>query len=258
MSSSPLLRAEGLSFSFVGHPVLRDVSFSAAGGEFLAVLGANGAGKSTLLDLLAGLRNPQSGSIAWSGIPLPELSPSQRARILCHLPQGVRADLPFSVEQMVLMGRYHRAEAWLESDSDLAAVDEALRRTDCWELRHRRFSRLSGGERQRALLAACFAQQASILLMDEPSTFLDLYQQLHCFQMLREEADGGALCIAVTHDLNLALAHCTRLLVLRDHTIGADLPVDKAWTDREWLHWFSPNLRVETSRDGASWVAYRR
>lgn len=256
--SNPLLRAEGLSFSFGDHPVLRDVGFSAAGGEFLAVLGANGAGKSTLLDLLAGLRHPHSGSIAWRGIPLPELSPSQRARILCHLPQGVRADLPFRVEQIVLMGRYNRADTWLESANDLAAVDEALRRTDCLELRHRRFSTLSGGERQRALLAACFAQQASILLMDEPSTFLDLHQQLHCFQMLREEADGGALCIAVTHDLNLALTHCTRLLVLRDHGIGADLPVEKAWSDGEWLHWFSPNLRVETSRDGASWVAYRR
>lgn len=256
--SAPLLHAAGLRFAYGEQTILEEVSFQAAGGEFVAVLGANGAGKSTLLDLLAGLRLPSAGSIAWRGIPLPELNPSQRARILCHLPQAVRADLPFRVEQLVLMGRYNQTSGWLESNEDAAIVEESLQRTDCLGLRHRRFATLSGGERQRVLLAACFAQKASILLMDEPSTFLDLHQQLHCFRMLREEADAGALCIAVTHDLNLAMAHCTRLIVLKEQRIGADLPVARAWQEPEWLQWFSPELRVERSSEGAPWVAYRR
>lgn len=254
---APALAATELSFSFGLTPILRHIDFSASGGEFVAVLGTNGAGKSTLLDLLAGLRIPQTGHVALQGAPLAQFSAGHRAQILCHLPQGVRADLPFRVEQVVLMGRYNRAETWLESPSDLESVEEALRRTDCLQLRDRRFSTLSGGERQRVLLSACLAQQASVLLMDEPSTFLDLHQQLHCFQLLREEADAGALCVAVTHDLNLALSHCTRLLVLKDLTIGADLPVHRAWTETEWLRWFSPRLRVENAHDGSPWVAYR-
>jgi iron complex transport system ATP-binding protein len=252
-----VLAAHALSFGYNGHAILQNVSFAADAGEFVAVLGTNGAGKSTLLDLLAGLRKPEAGQISLKGIPLPQLNPAQRARLMCHLPQAVRTDLPFAVEQVVLMGRYAQADTWMESATDLEAVDEALRRTDCIALRHRRFGTLSGGERQRVLLAACFAQAADILLMDEPSTYLDLHQQLHCFRLLRCEADSGKVCFAVTHDLNLALAHCTRVLVLRDGGVAADMPVSEAWRRRDWLQWFSPGLRVETSPDGSSWVAYR-
>jgi iron complex transport system ATP-binding protein len=255
--SSSVLAAHAVSFGYSGNPLLRGVSFGADAGEFVAVLGANGAGKSTLLDLLAGLRKPEAGQVSLKGIPLPQLSAPQRARLMCHLPQAVRTDLPFAVEQVVLMGRYAQADTWMESPADLEAVEEALQRTDCLALRHRRFRTLSGGERQRVLLAACFAQAADILLMDEPSTFLDLHQQLHCFRLLRQEADNGRLCLAVTHDLNLALSHCTRVLVLRDGGVAADMPVSEAWRRRDWLQWFSPGLRVETSSDGHPWVAYR-
>ena len=91
-----------------------------------------------------------------------------------------------------------------------------MRRTDCWELRDRLMQTLSGGERQRVLLAACFAQVAAVLLLDEPSTHLDIDQQLHCFSLLREESERGAACLAVTHDLNLALTYATRIIVLAE------------------------------------------
>ncbi len=251
------LSTHHLCFSFPGRTVLTDVSFRATGGEFLALLGSNGAGKSTLMDLLAGLRTPASGEVCLHGRPLPAIPPASRARLMCHLPQGVRADLPFAVEQIVLMGRYAQADHWMESSEDLEAVDAALARTDCEQLRYRLFSTLSGGERQRVLLAACLAQQARVLLLDEPSTFLDLEQQLHCFRLLSEEARAGALCIAVTHDLNLALAHCSRILVLRGNGLEVDMPVAEAWSREDWMRWFSPQLRVETTAAGNRWVAYR-
>jgi ABC-type cobalamin/Fe3+-siderophores transport system ATPase subunit len=107
------------------------------------------------------------------------------------------------------------------------------------------------------LLAACLAQQQSrLLLLDEPATFLDVDQQLHCFGLLREEVERGAACIAVTHDINLALTFCTRLLVLEEQRLARDLPVDRAMEAPEWLRLFSPRLDVMRTPAGRPWVWY--
>jgi iron complex transport system ATP-binding protein len=240
-----------------GRTILHSISFEARPGEFIGLLGVNGAGKSTLLDILAGLRAPSHGEVHVKDFPLTRISPAKRARWICHLPQGVRAGLTFSVEQIVLMGRYPLADTWLESQEDQASVVDALTRTHALDFRHRSFSTLSGGERQRVLLAACLAQQASILLMDEPSTYLDLRHQIQCFELLREEAARGAVCIAVTHDLNLALAYCSRILVLQDGELERDMSVAEAWRQQAWLAHFSERLRIERSHEGAPWIAYR-
>lgn len=254
---SEYLQTAGLSYSIAGKEILRGVSFAARATEFIGLLGVNGAGKSTLLDLLAGLRKPEAGEIRVGGERLQSLAARERARRICHLPQGVRGDLPFTVDQVVLMGRYPHADSWMESPDDLRAVEEAMDRADCAGLRQRRFTSLSGGERQRVLLAACLAQKADLLLMDEPSTYLDLHHQLHCFQLLQIEARRGAVCIAVTHDLNLALAHCTRIIVVHQGTVESDMAIGDAWNNPAWLKTFSSRLRVEASRDGLAWVAYR-
>jgi ABC-type cobalamin/Fe3+-siderophores transport system ATPase subunit len=116
---------------------------------------------------------------------------------------------------------------------------------------------LSGGERQRVLLAACLAQEPALLLLDEPSTFLDVDQQLHCFSLLRNRAASGRACIAVTHDLNLALTFCTRIIVLADQTIARDMPAREAGGRDDWLPLFSSRLRIDTTPDGRPWVSYR-
>jgi iron complex transport system ATP-binding protein len=103
-------------------------------------------------------------------------------------------------------------------------------------------------------LAACLAQQAKLLLLDEPSTFLDVDQQLRCFALLREETARGALCIAVTHDINLALAHCTRIVVLAQTRVAADIPVRDARAEHAWLELFSPRLRMGETPAGQPWV----
>src|SRR6202012_6302958 len=113
------------------------------------------------------------------------------------LPQSMHADLPFTAEQLVAMGRYPHTDRWFESEEDHRFIQQVMQRTRCWAQRHRVFGTLSGGERQRVLLAACLAQNASTMLLDEPSTFLDIEQQLHCFALLREESQQGKLCVAV-------------------------------------------------------------
>jgi ABC-type cobalamin/Fe3+-siderophores transport system ATPase subunit len=179
------------------------------------------------------------------------------AQRISHLPQTVNADLPFTAGELVAMGRYPHTDRWFESEEDHTLIQESMERTRCWEHRNRTFGTLSGGERQRVLLAACLAQNGTTLLLDEPSTFLDIEQQLHCFAVLREEARRGKLCIAVTHDLNLALTHCTRLIVLANGVIAHDLLASEACNDRTWLSLFSSRLRIDRTPAGSPWVWYQ-
>jgi len=239
-----------------GPDVLQGVSFVVDAGEFVAVMGRNGAGKSTLLDIMAGLRTPTEGSVALDGRSLDEWPLVERARVLAHLPQMLRADLSVRAEALVLMGRYPHASRWFESEDDRRVAHEAMARCECLEFRSRRLSTLSGGERQRVYLAACLAQQARVLLLDEPATFLDVDQQLQCFTVVRGEADRGAACLAVTHDVNLALTFCTRLVLLADRGIARDMTTEAALDDPTWLRSFSSRLDLERSPAGA-WVRYR-
>ncbi|HEX6546037.1 MAG TPA: ABC transporter ATP-binding protein [Bryobacteraceae bacterium] len=252
-----LLKAQDICFAYAERQVLNSVNLIAKPGEFIVLMGVNGAGKSTLLDILAGLRSPHSGNVYLEDKTLGAWSAKQRSARISHLPQGTQRDLPFSVEQMVLMGRYASAESWFESDDDHRYAQEAMQRMDCFDLRHRRYATLSGGEQQRVLLATCIAQHPSILLFDEPSTYLDVHQQLQCFSTIADLARGGALCIAVTHDLNLALAYCTRLVILHQSRLAVDLPIEEAASDPAWLQWLSPRLELTRTPDGRPWVVYR-
>jgi iron complex transport system ATP-binding protein len=239
-----------------GRRILDGIAFSVQPGEFVALMGRNGAGKSTLLDLVAGIRQPTDGDILFDDRPAREWSAGEMARTIAHLPQAVRADAPFSVEQLVLMGRYPHAAQWEESAEDRALAERAMARCGCLAFRDRRASTLSGGERQRVLLASCLAQQPRILLLDEPATFLDIDHQFQCFTMLREEVEHGAACLAVTHDVNLALTFCTRLLILADGVLVRDLSARAAAEDPSWLALFSPRLHVMETPSGQPWVWY--
>lgn len=254
---SHLLQVANLQLSYGRRIVLRSATFSAESGEFLALVGVNGAGKSTLLDIIAGFRKPLAGTVTIAERDQRMWSLRELSQRVSHLPQAVHADLPYTAEQLVAMGRYPHTDRWFESDEDHSFIREAMERTHCWEYRRRNFRSLSGGERQRVLLAACLAQNASIVLLDEPSTFLDIEQQLHCFTVLRDEAKTGKLCIAVTHDLNLALTHCTRVLVLADGIVAHDLPASKAHEEDGWLRLFSPRLRIVNTPAGTPWVWYQ-
>jgi iron complex transport system ATP-binding protein len=252
-----MLEVEGVGFSYGGRSVLHSATFSAGQGEFLALVGVNGAGKSTLLDIISGFRKPETGSVTIAGRKQRDWTLREMAQQVSHLPQTVHADLPFTAEQLVAMGRYPHTDRWFESDEDHHFIQQAMQRTRCWEQRHRIFGSLSGGERQRVLLAACLVQNASALLLDEPSTFLDIEQQLHCYTLLQEEARLGKLCVAVTHDLNLALTYCTRLIVLAEGVIAHDLSTAQAQQNQAWLGLFSSRLSMGSTPAGTPWIWYR-
>lgn len=252
-----LLEVEGVSFSYGSRSVLDSVNFHAGEGEFLALLGINGSGKSTLLDVISGFRKPEAGTVMIGGRKQDDWKRREMAQQVSHLPQTIHTELPFTAEQLVGMGRYPHTDGWFESEEDHRYIRAAMERTSCWAQRHRSFGSLSGGEQQRVLVAACLAQNAAALLLDEPSTFLDIEQQLLCFSVLREEAQSGKLCIAATHDLNLALTFCTRLLILADGVIAFDIRTAEAHDKKEWLSLFSERLDMGKTPVGSPWVWYQ-
>lgn len=255
---SPLLLAERLSWDGDGRRILRDVSFGVQPGELVAIMGRNGAGKSTLLDILAGIRRAAQGNVVVDGQTLAKRTFADRARWIAHLPQQMRVDAAVNASALVAMGRYnHQGSAWFETGNNHEIVAESMARCDCAHLADRAIGTLSGGERQRVLLAACLAQRARILLLDEPATFLDADQQVHCLHVLRAEADAGRACMIVTHDINLALLFCTRLIVLADGALAYDTPTDSALDATEWLGLLSHRMIVDDGTSSRPLVRYQ-
>jgi iron complex transport system ATP-binding protein len=216
-------RASALSFSYG----LREVTFELPSAGFVTIAGPNGAGKSTLLGILAGLRHPYKGQCQYRGVEVRRWRRQEFARKVAFLPQSVKLEFPFTAEQVVFMGRAPYAGGWFESPADHAAVKRAMETTDATAFAPRDFRSLSGGEKQRVILASALAQEPETLLLDEPTTFLDLKHQLAMYKLLAALAKR-MLVVAVTHDLNLALRFSDRVIVMEDGKIAAQGPPQEA------------------------------
>lgn len=215
--------ADNLFVSLGGNPILRSVSFEARAGEIGGLIGPNGAGKSTLLRALAGLIPPDSGDVRVEDTSLRTLNSSQRARRIAFMPQH-DASHPFTAIETVLMGRYaHLGRFELEGRRDREIALNAMARTDTLQFEDRQLDRLSGGERQRVILARALAQQANVILLDEPSASLDLRHRLSIMETLQQEAtDRNVAVVVALHDVSLAGRYCDRLSLLSDGQIAAE------------------------------------
>jgi iron complex transport system ATP-binding protein len=218
MNADPqmILDIRDLSVSLGGQKVLDRVSFGVCRGEALAIVGPNGAGKTTLLRCMAGILAGEEGEIRLDGRPLGEYDRRQLARRMSYVPQADSQSVPFTVEQFVLMGRYPYFSPFSPvSKEDRQAAAEALRRTGTTAFAARHLDTLSGGERQKVYIAAALAQGGEILLLDEPTTFLDYHHQEDICRLLRESArDAGLTMISVTHDVNRAAIESDRIVAL--------------------------------------------
>ncbi|MFF3714744.1 heme ABC transporter ATP-binding protein [Streptomyces prasinus] len=225
-----LAEAAGLSVRLGAREVLTGVDVAVRAGELLALVGPNGAGKSTLLSVLAADLPPTSGTVRIHGRPASAWSAPELALRRSVLPQSASLSFPFTVEEVVRMGRAPWAPARPEEDD--AAVAGAMAATEVTGFAARPFSALSGGERARVALARVLAQQAPLLLLDEPTAALDLRHQELVLRLCRERARAGDAVVVVLHDLGLAAAYATRVAVLRAGGVAADGPPDEVFSER--------------------------
>jgi iron complex transport system ATP-binding protein len=203
-----------------------DLSFEIASGEIVGVIGPNSSGKTTLIRLLTRVLEPAAGEIRLDGIPSRRLSRAELARRVAVVPQGILPQFPFTVGELVLMGRYpHDPGRYFESPRDRAVAREAMEATGVLELAGLPLEHLSGGERQRTVIARALAQEPRLLVLDEPTAHLDLRYQVEAAALLRRlNRERGTTVLLVSHDLNLAAEVCDRLLLMnggRAAAIGA-------------------------------------
>jgi len=217
------LQARSLSVAYDRAPVLDGLDLELPRGRVTAIVGANGCGKSTLLRALARLLAPQAGSVLLDGREIRELPSREVARRLGVLPQAPVAPEGLTVADLAARGRYpHQGLFRQWSPGDELAVEDALAATGMRELRDRPLDALSGGQRQRAWIAMALAQETELLLLDEPTTFLDLAHQLEVLDLLdRLVAERGRTVVMVLHDLNQACRYADQLVALRDGRIHA-------------------------------------
>lgn len=230
-----MLVADGLHKSYPNRRVLRGVSLSVSPGEMLGVVGPNGSGKTTLVRLLTGEESPDAGEVRLDGRPLSDWSQRERARRLAVLPQEGLPSVPFSVREVVEMGRHPHQGFWPWAGvRDRQVVERVLQQTGLQADRDRQVNQLSGGERQRVAIAKAMAQGPRVLILDEPTTFLDIAHQLGMLDWIRSW--GQKECVAVLivlHDLNLAALYCDRILMLKEGTCFAQgTPSDTLTPDR--------------------------
>ncbi len=225
---APLFEAEGLSVRAGRKELLGGISFSLAPGEMLILAGPNGAGKSTLLRSLACLDAPSGGSFCFLGRDIASMPAKDRSRIIAFLPQSQPADIPLSVEEIVMLGRSPWQKAF---DPVLRTPDETCMRrmeeTDVFHLRKAMWESLSGGEKQRVSLARILSQETRLLLLDEPTSALDYRHQLLVMDLLRSECRSGKCVVMVTHDLNLASMYAAKaMLVAEGRCIACGSPAE--------------------------------
>lgn len=243
-----LLRVDQLTTGYQD-PVVFDASFHIASGQLTALIGPNGCGKSTLLKCMARILKPHSGQVILNNADLHRQPTRKVARQLALLPQGPIAPEGLTVKELVAQGRYpHQSLLQQWSHEDEFAVTEALTMTDTLSLADRPVAALSGGQRQRCWIAMVLAQQTPIILLDEPTTFLDMRVQVDLLNLLTSLAhDHGRTLVVVLHELNMAAAFADHLIMMKEGRLQAQGRPDDIFTRQNLADVF--NLDAQILRD---------
>jgi iron complex transport system ATP-binding protein len=233
-----------LCHSYDKETILSDLSFHVETGEFFIIIGPNGAGKTTLLKLLSGIERPVAGTIHVFGGSMDAYPRKSLARRIALVPQLQEADFPFSVQEIVLMGRSpHMGILGLDPEHDRRVAERSMAFTDVDRLAGRKMKHLSGGERQRVFLARAICQEPDIILLDEPTAALDLAHQVRIMDLMeRLKRDRAMTVIMVSHGINLAALYADRMLLLKDGRgwepvhlpTGSPVRPSKPPTDAKW------------------------
>jgi iron complex transport system ATP-binding protein len=248
----PVYQLNHVSYSYGSGPVLDNISVEVETAEFVAMVGPNGAGKSTLLKIMAGLIRGYAGSVKFDGRDLSTLSPNDLAQRMAFVPQETHVVFPFTVGEIVLMGRLpHRQTVLFDSRRDMDSARQAMELTDTAKLSSKIFTELSGGERQRVVLACALAQEPKVLLLDEPTVYLDLKHQVQFYGILEQlNAERHITIISVTHDINLAARYARRMIAIREGVFVADGSPNEVLTPQHLYEIFEVHAAVLDRPDG--------
>lgn len=220
------LKADRLGFSAGRDPVARileNISFAAENGSFIGVVGPNGAGKTTLLRQIGGLIRPTEGCVLYNGRSVLEYKPRHYAKLCCYMHQDTIVPFDFTVRDIVMMGRHPYTTALASfSDTDRAYVTKCMELAGCLADAEKRVTTLSGGERQRVMFARALAQDTPLMLLDEPTSSLDIRYANEIFRVIQSLAASGKLVIAAMHDLRAAAKYCDRLFLMAEGRLFAD------------------------------------
>ncbi|WP_244906992.1 heme ABC transporter ATP-binding protein [Rathayibacter caricis] len=239
------MRATGVGLSYGARPVLDGVDLRLHRGEFVALVGPNGAGKSTLLSVLAGDSAPQTGALDLDGRPLRSYRARDLARLRSVLTQSNEVSFPFTVLEVVEMGRAPR------SGDGTAVIERALEDAEVTAFRDRRMPELSGGERARVAYARVRAQECDLVLLDEPTASLDIRHQERLLGQVRAHTESGGSAVVVLHDLGLAAAYADRVVVLEGGRVRADGPPAVALSTELLSEVYRHPIRVAVEDDGS-------
>jgi iron complex transport system ATP-binding protein len=252
MTGASVYRIHDLRFAYARTPVLNGISTEIRAGDFVALVGPNGAGKSTFLKILAGLNRRYAGTVEFDGISLAKVTAHDLARRVAFVPQETHVVFPFSVSQMVLMGRApHQSASLFDSGIDIERAEYAMQLTDTLDLAKKAFTELSGGERQRVVLASALAQDPEVLLLDEPTVYLDLKHQVHFYDIVeRLNLEHRMTIVSVTHDVNLAARYARRMIAMRAGRFVADGVPESVLTPEHLYEIFEVSVAVFKRTDG--------
>lgn len=242
----------GLSYTYPQRSVLKEVSFVVNAAEFFIIIGPNGSGKTTLIRSLAGLLPDASGEIVLNGRPLKKYSRRRLAHALSYVAQSGKDEGPFTIMELVLMGRApYLGILGVESEKDTALARQAIAFTDLSHLSHLRLDSVSGGERQRAHISRAICQETGLMLLDEPTAALDPGHQIRTMDLMtRLKTERGTTVVMVSHDLNLAAMYADRLLLLVDGCVAACGPPQEVINTHTLAEAYDCNVYVDSSPAG--------
>ncbi|MFV1964263.1 MAG: ABC transporter ATP-binding protein [Pirellulaceae bacterium] len=241
--ATPAITLNEVRVDLSGAEILRGVSAHIPTGRLVGLVGPNGAGKSTLLRAVCGQVPLSGGSVAVNGQPLHRLSRRQVARRVCLLPQDANLAIPFTVREVVAMGRNpHLGRFQSFGDKEKEIVQRAMKQASVDALAERRVTELSGGEKQRALLARSLATEAPILLLDEPTASLDILHQLEVLALLQQLTEHGKTIVAALHDLNMARRICSHIMLIHHGCLVAQGSPDETLSRDHVEHVFGVHV----------------
>jgi len=236
-----ILEIQDLTAGYGNGDIIKNISFSLNKGEFLSVLGRNGSGKSTMIKAIQGLLRDRSGKILIDGKEMSSHKPRELAQKMAYVPQMFEVSFEFTVEEIILMGRYvHQGKFTSITTADKSIIEEIMDLTETTRLKNKIIAHLSGGERQRVFIARALAQDTPLLFLDEPSAHLDINYQVEIYQILKRlQEEKNKTILAAEHNINLAVPYSQRLLFLKNgriHSLGSSIELITKQNIQEVFH----------------------